>query len=162
MVSSTGDAKVEGIMQDTIPEAAEPRLDDESPAVPGYFWAIAVVGFLWNCIGIYFYMMAKLDPQATLAGAPPAMQEYVQNMPLWAHIGWSLGIWGSFVGSVLMLLRRREAVAAFLVSLLGAIGSFGAQAQAGVLTPAEPIMILAIIAFLLWFGRRSRERGLLR
>lgn len=146
-------------MQDTIPEAAEPGVDIDGAAVPGYYWAIAVVGFLWNCIGVYFYMMAKLDPQTTMAGMPPGMRDYVLNMPLWAHVGWSLGIWGSFVGSVLMLLRRRQAVAAFLVSLLGAIGSFTAQAQAGVLTPAEPIMILAIIAFLLLFCRRARDQG---
>lgn len=144
-------------MQQTIPDAA-----DDGFAAPGSFWAVAVVGFLWNCIGVYFYMAAKLDPQATTAAMPPAMQAYVQNMPLWAHVGWSLGIWGSFAGSVLMLLRRREAVAAFLVSLLGAIASFSAQAQAGVLTPAEPILILAIVGFLLWFCSRKRAQGVLR
>ena len=157
MVSSTRDAQVEGIMQQTIPEQA----DDYSDA-PSSFWAVAVVGFLWNCIGVYFYMMAKLDPQATTAAMPSAMQTYVLNMPLWAHVGWSLGIRGSFAGSVLMLLRRRQAVAAFLVSLLGAIASFSAQAQAGVLTPAEPILILAIVGFLLWFCSRARAHGVLR
>ena len=148
-------------MQDTIPEAAESGLDSDTGAVPGYFWAVAEVGFLWNCIGVYLYMMAKIDPAATMAGAPPAMQDYVLHMPLWAHVGWSLGIWGSFVGSVLMLLRNRHAVSAFVVSLLGAVASFAAQGLAGVLTPAEPVMILAIIGFLLWFCRRSRDHGLL-
>ena len=149
-------------MQDTIPESADDGLDSEAGSVPGYFWAVAVVGFLWNCIGVYFYMMAKIDPQTTMAGAPPAMQDYVLTMPLWAHVGWSLGIWGSFIGSVLMLLRNRHAVTAFLVSLLGAIASYSAQGLAGVLTPAEPIFILAVIAFLLWFCRRAQGKGQLR
>lgn len=149
-------------MQDTIPEAAESGLDSDSDGVPGYYWAVAVVGFLWNCIGVYFYMMAKIEPQATMAGMPLAMQDYVLTMPLWAHVGWSLGIWGSFVGSVLMLLRRHLAVPAFLVSLLGAIASFSAQGLAGVLTPAEPILILTVIALLLWFCRRAHGKGQLR
>ncbi len=149
-------------MQDTIPEAADSGLDNQSDGVPGYYWAVAVVGFLWNCIGAYFYIMAKIEPQATMAGMPPAMQDYVLTMPLWAHVGWSLGIWGSFVGSVLMLLRRHLAVPAFLVSLLGAIASFAAQGLAGVLTPAEPILILTVIAFLLWFCRRAHDKGQLR
>ena len=84
-----------------------------------------------------------------------------RSMPLWAHLGWSLGIWGSFVGSVLMLLRRRHAVTAFVVSLLGAIASFAAQGLAGVLTPAEPVMILTVIALLLWVCRRAQGQGLL-
>ena len=149
-------------MQDTIPEAADSGHDSESGSVPGYFWAVAVVGFLWNCIGVYFYMMAKIEPQAMLAGMPPAMQAYALDMPLWAHVGWSLGIWGSFLGSLLMLLRRHLAVPAFLVSLLGAIASYSAQGLAGVLTPAEPILILTVIAFLLWFCRRAHAKGQLR
>ena len=149
-------------MQDTIPEAADSGLDSEGDGVPGYFWAVAVVGLLWTCIGVYFYMMAKIEPQAMMVGMPSAMQDYVLTMPLWAHVGWSLGIWGSFIGSVLMLLRRHLAVPAFLVSLLGAIASFSAQGLAGVLTPAEPILILTVIAFLLWFCRRAHAKGQLR
>lgn len=160
MISSPAAAEVEGFVQDIIPEPTALG-DTENASVPGYYWAVAVVGFLWNCIGVYFYMMAKLDPQTTIAGMPSAMQDYVLNMPLWAHVGWSLGIWGSFIGSILMLQRRRQAIAAFLVSLLGALASFTAQAKAGVLTPAEPIMVLTIIGILLWFCRRSREQGLL-
>lgn len=148
-------------MQDALPDAAIDGFDDADEGTPGYYWAVAVVGFLWNCIGVYFYMMAKLDPATTMAGAPPAMQDYVRHMPLWGHIGWSLGIWGSFAGSVLMLMRRSLAVPAFLVSLLGAIVSYAAQELAGVLTPAEPIMILSIIAILLLFCRRARNRGIL-
>ena len=135
--------------------------DTTRAAPPKSFWIVSAVSLLWNAFGGYLYLAAKLDPQTALASAPAAMQDYIAQMPLWAHVGWSLGIWGSLLGSVLLLLRSRHAVAAFLVSLLGAIASYAAQAQAGVLTPAEPIMILAVIALLLWFSRRSRDRGLL-
>ena len=90
------------------------------------------------------------------------MQDYIADMPMWAHIGWSLGVWGSLLGSVLLLLRSRHALAGFVVSLLGAIASYAAQALAGVLSAAEPIVILAVIAFLLWFSRNSRDQGLLK
>lgn len=130
--------------------------------LPASFWVIAIVGLLWNCIGAYMYIMAKLNPALVLAQAAPAMQDYVATMPLWAHIGWSLGIWGSFLGSVLMVIRSRHAVIAFLVSLLGAIASYAAQALAGVFEPALSIFILAVIAFLWWYSRRCLEQGLLR
>lgn len=125
------------------------------------FWVVAGLGFLWNSFGAYLYTMAKLDPASMLAGAPQAMQDYIAAAPLWANIGYGLGIWGSFLGSVLLLLRRRHAETAFLVSLLGAIVSYAGQAMAGVLTLAEPIVILAVIAFLWWYSRRAAQTGAL-
>lgn len=130
--------------------------------VPGHYWAVAIVSLLWNAFGAYLYTMVNLGDEQLLTQAPPAMQEYIANMPTWAHAMWAFGIWGSFLGSILLLVRSRYAVPSFLVSLLGAIGSFGAQARAGVLQPAEPAMILLVIAFLLWFSRRSQRSGLLR
>lgn len=134
----------------------------KAPAVPVSFWVVAVLGFLWNCIGAWFYIQARLDPDAVMAGAPQEMRDYVANMPLWANIGYGFGIWGSFAGSVLMLMRSRHAVTAFLVSLLGAIVSFTGQAMAGVLRPAEPALILTIILFLWWYSRNEAAKGLLR
>lgn len=137
--------------------------DSTTPAAtPVSFWVVAGLGMLWNAFGAYLYIMARTDPQAVLAGASPAMQDYVANMPLWANIGYGFGIWGSFAGSVLMLLRSRHAITAFLVSLIGAVISFAGQAVAGVLQPAEPIMILAVIVFLWWFSKREAAKGTLR
>lgn len=126
------------------------------------FWAVAIIGFLWNCIGAWFYIQARLDPDAVMTGATNEMRDYVANMPLWANIGYGLGVWGSFAGSVLMLLRSRHAVTAFWVSLFGAIVSFAGQALAGVLRPAEPAVILGVIAVLLWYCIRARAAGALR
>jgi hypothetical protein len=49
-----------------------------------------------------------------------------------------------------------------MVSLAGAAVSFAGQAQAGVLRPAEPAIILTVIALLLWYSRRSAAQGILR
>ncbi|GGZ92213.1 hypothetical protein [Novosphingobium arvoryzae] len=129
---------------------------------PLSFWVVAGLSLLWNGFGAYLYTLTNLDDAALLASAPPAMQDYIANMPLWAHIAWALGIWGSLAGSVLLLLRVRHAVAAFGVSLLGAAGSFTAQGLAGVLEPAQPVLILAVIAFLLWYARSAVTAGNLR
>jgi len=140
----------------------EMNTDSQAGKVPLSFWVIATLGLLWNALGAWFYIQARLDPNAVMAGAPQEMRDYVANMPLWANIGYGFGIWGSFAGSVLMLLRSRHAVTAFLVSLLGAVISFSGQAMAGVLRPAEPALILTVIAFLWWFCRNEAAKGTLR
>lgn len=117
------------------------------------------LGLLWNILGACLYLWAKFDPEGSAAGASPAMQDYIANMPLYAHVGWSLGIWGSLLGSVLMVMRRRQAVQAFLVSLLGALASFGAQLRAEVLDPGMTVFIVAVIALLLWLSRREVAAG---
>lgn len=132
-----------------------------SGKLPTSFWVISVLGFLWNAFGASLYLMARLNPDTVMAAATPEMRAYVDNMPLWANIGYGFGIWGSFAGSVLMLLRRRHALTAFIVSLAGAALSFAGQAAAGVLTPAEPIMILVVIAFLAFYCRNCIRNGLL-
>ena len=129
---------------------------------PTTYWVVAVLGLLWNCIGAYLYIQARLNPEVVMAGAPQEMQEYVANMPLWANIGYGLGVWGSVAGSVLMLLRSRHAITAFLVSLVGAAVSYLGQFMAGVLEPALPIMIMAIIALLWSYCRRAAAQGLLK
>lgn len=136
--------------------------DTRAASVPLSFWVITALGLLWNTFGAYLYMLSKLDPVAAMAGTDPAMRDYVATMPLWAHIGWSLGIWGSLAGSLLMLVRSRHAVPAFLVSLLGALASFAAQTIAGVLPLGLSLMIAAVIVFLWQFSKREAAKGLLR
>lgn len=130
--------------------------------VPASFGVIAVIGLLWNCFGAYLYVMARMNPDAALAGADPAMKDYFLSQPIWANIGYGLGIWGSFFGSVAMVLRSRHAATLFLVSLIGAALSHLAQAMAGVIPVGLAIVIMGIIAFLWWYCRRCVQQGLLR
>ncbi|MEJ6009487.1 hypothetical protein [Novosphingobium aquae] len=129
---------------------------------PTIYWVVAVLGLLWNCIGAYLYIQTRLNPDVMLASAPQEIRDYVTNMPLWANIGYGLGVWGSLAGSVLMLLRSRHAPNAFLVSLVGALVSYLGQFLAGVLGPAEPAMILAGILLLWWYSRRAAAQGILK
>lgn len=136
--------------------------NETATRVPTSFWAIAVIGLLWNCFGAYLYMMARLNPEAVLAGATPVMRDYFVHQPIWANIGYGLGIWGSFLGSVAMVLRSRRAVLLFAVSLLGVVPSHLGQALAGVLDAPLAITIFVVVAFLWFYSRKSAAQGILR
>lgn len=130
--------------------------------LPPSFWVITVPGLIWNGFGAYLYLLSKFDLETALAGASPEIRDYVMNQPVWASAAYALGIWGSMAGSVLMLLRSRHAVPAFLVSLTGAVVSFLAQGLAGALQPALALFIVLVIAFLWTYSRRCQAQGLLR
>ena len=130
--------------------------------LPVSFWVIGVLGLLWNLVGAYLYIQARFDPETALAGASPEMRDYVANQPIWANLGYGLGIWGSALGSVAMVLRSRHAVPLFLTSLVGAAISHLGQAMAGVIPIGLAIVIMGVIAFLWRYCSRCVEQGLLR
>ena len=145
-------------MADTLNE--DVVLDSDAPgAIPWHFWAVVAVGLLWNGYGAYDYTTYQLG----MATVDPAMQAKLDVAPIWATSAWALGVWGSFAGSVLMLLRSRHAVTAFMVSLIAAAVSFAWQFSAGIVpTPVLPVVILAMVAFFWWYAAKMRGEGVLR
>lgn len=147
---------------------------ETTPAkVPGHFWPVAVLSLLWNSFGGYDYVMSRsrnLDylNQATADHADIFLR-WMDALPVWNQIAWPIGVWGSLLGSLLLLIRSRHAVTAFLVSLIGAVISFGSEYAAGF--PAEletdamkvmTLVILAAIVLFWWYARRMQASGVLR
>jgi hypothetical protein len=138
---------------------------------PTQYWIVAALGALWNAFGGYDYWMAKSRNLEYLSqmGNADEILSWMDSFPIWAQIGYGLGVWGSVLGSVLMLMRSRFAPAAFLVSLVGAIVSFTAQFMitppASLDTPFSkilPVVIIGIVVFLWWYSKRAATKGLLR
>lgn len=86
---------------------------------PVHLWIVGVVSLLWNAVGAFDYTMTKMQNPEYLAAFTPEQQAWFASFPLWANIGWALGVWGSVLGSLLLLARSRHAVSAFVVSLVG-------------------------------------------
>ena len=141
-------------------------------AVPIHLWIVGALALLWNAFGGYDYvmtrtknvdylasMMPQVDPATTLA--------YIDSMPLLSSAGWALGVWGGLLGAVLLLMRSRHAVPVFLVSLLGAVVTFGLQffgpvrPPEALASPTMPIVITLISLGLFLYARTMRQRGVL-
>lgn len=86
---------------------------------PWHLWVVGAVSLLWNAVGAFDYTMTKMKNADYLASFTPEQQAYFASFPIWANIGWALGVWGSVIGSVLLLARSRHAVTAFLISMIG-------------------------------------------
>lgn len=135
------------------------------------YWIIAALSLIWNLFGAYDYVMTRMRDVEYLkmAGDPQVVLGWIDSMPMLAQIGWPVGVWGSVLGSVLLLVRSRRAALAFAVSLVGALVSFGIQMTNTI--PAEldttankvmPLVILALIVVQWWWSRRCAANGLLR
>lgn len=138
---------------------------------PTTFWIVAVLSLLWNAFGGYDYTMSQTRNEAYLSqmGNYQEIVAWMDKFPFWAEIGWGLGVWGSVVGSILLLLRSRHAVTAFMVSFLGAVVSFSAQMMNPVPPSLDttvgklmPFVILAVIVLQWWYARREAAKGTLK
>ena len=144
--------------------------------VPVHLWVIGVLATLWNGFGCYDYLMTRTRNvdylQSMMPGADPqAIFAWVEAFPIWAQAGWGLGPWAGLAGSILLLLRSRFAVHAFVLSLLGMALSFGWQflgappmpgAPEGAAAKMMPFMIVLVGIGLLWYASAMRKRRVLR
>ena len=97
----------------------------EAVKTPWHLWVVGAVSLVWNAFGAMDYTMTKMGNAEDLAAFTPEQHAYFTSFPMWANVGWALGVWGSVLGSLLLLVRSRHAVTAFIVSLIGlAISSF--------------------------------------
>jgi hypothetical protein len=95
--------------------------------------------------------------------------DYYTGFPAWADAFWALGVWGAVAGSILLLLRSRYALHAFVIGFVGLIGTsiytFGSAMPEGMDTPFIYLFSAAIVILTLlfiWYARRMIQAGVLR
>lgn len=135
---------------------------------PRHLWIVGILSLLWNAFGAIDYVLTKTNNQAYLSQFTAEQLAYFTSYPAWATVGWALGVWGALAGSVLLLMRRRLAVHAFGVSLIGMAISFGYQfgmsdavAVLGKSLAAFALVIVAIGIALFVYARKQAARGVL-
>jgi hypothetical protein len=141
---------------------------DTARSTPWHFWVVAAVSALWNGFGGYDYTMSHVQGEAYYRqmGMTDAQIAFMDTYPSWMHAVWAIGVWGSVLGAVLLLLRSRWAFHAFCLSFLGALGNVAYTAM----TPGAgeamglvmPLVILAACGFFIWYARTMAKRGVLR
>jgi predicted membrane protein len=141
---------------------------------PWHLWVVGVLALVWNAGGAYDYLMMKLENEAYLAQIPPEHLAYYLSYPLWVNIAWALGVWMAVLGAVLLLLRSRHAVAAFVLSFVGLVvntiwGQFLSETPMSALMGDMGAAMLGfmvaiyLVAVLLWAYARAQARvGVLR
>ena len=139
---------------------------------PWHIWVVGILSLLWNAGGGFDYVMARTQNPAYVEMIPADFRAeflaYLDTMPVWASAGWGVGVWGSILGSVLILLRSRHAVTAFVASLVGlavnsvytyVVADTNLAMLAGNSAKLFSAAILVILLVLTWYSLRQRTLG---
>lgn len=88
---------------------------------PWHLWLIGVLALLWNAGGAFDYLMTQTENEAYMSQFSPEQLDYFYGFPSWLVAFWAIAVWGSVLGSILLLLRKRAAAPVFLVSFLAMV-----------------------------------------
>lgn len=153
-------------MSDTVKTVTETH---GKPKAPWHLWVVGIIATVWNSGGALDYTMTQTRNESYMSSFTQEQLDYFYAFPAWADAVWALGVWGAFIGSLLLLLRTRFAVIAFGISLAGLLGSSIYQMTAdmpeSLSTPGIWIFTAVIwlsIIFLISYARMMAARGVLR
>jgi len=129
--------------------------------LPVWFWVIAVAALLWNLMGVSAYISDAYG----LVELSEAEQNFNLNKPIWFTAAYAVAVFAGFIGSVALLLRKKWAVPAFLLSLIAVlvqqIYSFFIQKD----MPLEgfylyiTLAVIIIAGLLYWYSKGAREKA---
>lgn len=149
-------------------------METQTTKTPIHLWIVGGLALLWNGFGCFDYLMTRTRGVAYVESMMhtddgEAIMAYIDAFPVWAAVGWGLGVWGGLVGAILLLLRHRWAVPVLLASLVGAIVGIVHQLAnpSGIpelsmgINEVMPYVIIAIAVGLFVYARAMRIRNLL-
>jgi hypothetical protein len=140
----------------------------DAPRAPWHLWVVGVVSVLWNGFGACDYIMSHTgDAYLRSMGMNDSTVAAYHAMPMWMTVDWTVGVWGSVLGSVLLLLRMRWAFHAFVVSLAGLVISIcyyhlTANGRLMAVNPAISAMLTVICILFAAYSWAMARRGVLR
>ena len=129
------------------------------------YWFIVVLGLLGSFGGAYDYWMTATENAEYMARIPADTLAYYESLPIWLMWPWAIAIWGTLLGWVFMLLKRKWAVPTFLVSLISLIvtmiyfGVSGGYPIMGAMGSVLLIVVLAIAMILVLLNGRGEHRA---
>lgn len=152
---------------------SEPRA-----AAPGWFKFLAIIGLLWNILGVlsYLFYTALIDkmmtpevldamPEADRANVE-AQLELLASTPAWATGAYAIAVFGGLLGCILMLMRRNLAVPVLGLSLGGVLvqnfHNIVLAKSMDVLGPTSlilPTVVLLFAILLLFAAIKAKNEG---
>lgn len=138
---------------------------------PLHLWIVGGLSLLWNLFPVIDFSMTNMQNEFWLSQYNEEQRAFFLSIPAWANIGWALGGFGSFIGSLLLLLRSRRALIAYLVSAVGlAVVSYYQLVQNGERLQQllgdipfyTTVAIWVILLALIFYARAMKAKGVLR
>ena len=138
-------------------------MNDHNP--PRWFWALSGLAVIWNLLGIAAYVADVTMSAEALAQLPAAERDLREAVPGWVTGAYAVAVFTGTAAAIVLCLRRRLAIALFVVSLAAVVLQMGylfgvadAAAVLGAGALIGPGIIILLAALQVWFAVISKNR----
>lgn len=131
-----------------------------------FFWIVGIIALLWNLMGINQYIQQAYMTNSFKAMFTEEQLELIKNAPAWSTAAFALAVFGGFIASILLLLRKKSAKTVFIISLIAVLVQMyynffviDSIAIYGPGATAMPILIVTFGLFFIWFSKYSIKKN---
>jgi len=128
------------------------------------FWVISSIALVWNLMGVFNYLDQAFMTDKVLETLPKEQQILYQDVPAWVTAAFAIAVFSGTLGSLLLLLKKKNASTFFIISFLGIMGQMSYRLlidqnsdSYGPMGIAMPIIIIAFGGYLIWYSRKANE-----
>ncbi|WP_459209329.1 hypothetical protein [Aquimarina rhabdastrellae] len=142
-------------------------MDTNKPSM-GY-WLLSTVALLWNLMGVLAYLSQAFMTEDMKAALTPEQIALIESTPSWLMGIYAVATFGGLLGAICLLLRKKWAIPAFLISLIAVVIQMG---YSFAMTDASeiygmfqgvimPILVIVIAFFLYGWSKKKDAQGIL-
>ncbi|NQU31835.1 MAG: hypothetical protein HQ521_01260 [Bacteroidetes bacterium] len=144
-------------------------MEDKKTKIPKWYWIVAVFVLLWNLMGVGSFYIHTFITDEAMQALPIAEQDLYNSYPLWTKIVFAIAVFGGAIGSIGLVIKKKWAKSAFIISLLVIIPQMihdlfftNARDVYGPVSVVMPIMVIVIGVLLVWFSAFGIKKGWLK
>ena len=132
---------------------------------PWHLWIVALLMIVWNGFAAFDFTASYTHYEPYMAQVAAPVKDHLYALPRWTFAIWGLATWSGLVGSMMLLLRRADAVSLLGLSAAGAaallVVAIRYPAPAGGTDPKFASLIVAVAVLLWLYASAMRKRGVL-
>ena len=145
-------------------------MEDVKNKIPGWFWLVAIFFLLWNLMGVMSFYAHVFISEEALAALPDNERVLYGEYPFWTTVVFAIAVFFGFFGSLGLLLKKKWAKLAFIISLCGIVPQmihnvFFTKSME-VYGPGQaatmPVLVVVFGILLIWFSKYSIDKGWLK
>ena len=144
-------------------------MEDQKIKIPKWYWIVAIFVLLWNLMGVGSFYIHTFITDEAMQALPVAEQDLYNSYPLWTKIVFAIAVFGGALGSIGLVIKKKWAKSAFIVSLLAIIPQMihdlfftNSREVYGPVSVVMPIMVIVIGVLLVWFSAFGIKKGWLK
>lgn len=136
---------------------------------PWHLWAVGAATLLWNGFGAFQWYRQVTRSDSYWGNLTMEQVQFIIAQPMWVEVAFGVGVWAGVLGALMLLLRRRLALNAFVASLIAILVNTlfmqvlsNARAVFGNGTLIAAIAVIAVAAASIVYAHFARKRGIIR